>query len=99
MDWKKFLKPDWKKILIFLLIIFIATIAFRPSFVGDIYTETYYFLYSITHEQMRCDTLWAPHDCVMHFSFSINYLNLAFNLISLYLISCLIIFGYNKYKK
>jgi hypothetical protein len=103
MDLKDFLKPDWKKLLIFLLFVSLITIFFQPSVVGGCCTkETDYFVLpfnSITHREIDCNSPLASTECKPESSFKINYSFLALNLVFWYLISCFIIEVYDKFSK
>lgn len=88
MNLKKFLKPDWRKIVIF-LILFMSS-----SFI--IYFDTkFYFIgfplaFYYKHPSYGRSPSWIE-------GFSLNYLLL--DLILWYLLSCLIVWIYDKVKK
>jgi hypothetical protein len=83
MNWKEFLKPDWKKIILFILIsvfYFFIIVAWQFTGINDMLP-----LSIIERSSPPISTL--------------NIINLLINLLTYYLISCLIIFGYNKVRK
>jgi hypothetical protein len=90
MNLKKFLKPDWRKILIFLVMVFLT---FLTGKVEPIYESTKFelgyptFLIKWTH-RMPPST-----------SYEWNFVNLFINAIIWYFLSCLIIWIYDKLKK
>jgi len=103
MNLKEFLKPDWRKFIGFLIIVALITIIFQSSVMGGCCTkETNYFVLpfpSIIHREVNCNSPLASPECKSESSFKINYPFLALNLIFWYLISCLIIWIYDKIKK
>jgi len=101
----QFIKPDWRKLLIFLLFVSLITIIFQSSIMGGwSIKETTYFILpfpSITHREISCDNIPTPYasECKPESSFKINYLNLALNIAFWYLLSCLIIWIFDKFRK
>lgn len=91
MNWKEFLKPDFKKIIIFAIIIillFLLSITIYRSYPSTGYPLPIQKVVSLG-EPGRPVMLTAEYD----------YINILINLVIWYLISCVIIFIYNKYKK
>jgi hypothetical protein len=110
MDWKEFFKPDWKKVLLFLLFVLITSFVFQNQMIGGNVSERHYSMLpypviighaegTIMHKIVTCGIPIAPPNCISESSFRIDYFGLAINLIFWYLISCLVVFAYNKYKK
>lgn len=96
MDWKDFFKPDWNKIVLFVILFLILP---TPSYV--IYPCTLEFgsycpppgwtIIPFTGFGILIDTLEGQ--------FNSNYSTpFLFSLITSYLLSCLIVFAYNKYR-
>jgi hypothetical protein len=100
---KEFLKPGLKKLIIFFLLVFLISIVSAGSVLGGCCTkETYYFTIptqSIIHREIDCDSPLAGPECKPESSFRIIYQSLALNLVFWYLISCLIVWIYDKVKK
>jgi hypothetical protein len=86
MDWKQFLKPDWKKILLTVILFLISTR--YVSFLG--LDAPYYIGFPINVYYMAG---W-PMSTKGFF-----YLGIVIDLIFYYLISCLIVWIYDKVRK
>lgn len=94
MDWKKFLQPDLKKIILFIALFIIGTLFWPKPLALDVN----YFggpLVFASVGTLPCPP-GTPYPCHMPI---INYFNLIIDIIFWYLIACGIIFAYNKYKK
>jgi len=89
MNIKQLLKPDWRKIMIFMMLSFVFVYVIRLP---------------LNFEQIW----WSPDcvggchqgvcvDCAPNYTF--KPINLIFDLICWYLLSCLIIWIYDKFKK
>jgi hypothetical protein len=94
MNWKKFFKPDWRKIAIFFVLLILTIFSVQacgqitPAFSYNLLFAPFYF-YNILNRQYfdfysNCDTSYIP---------------LIFSTIYWYLLSCLIIWIYEKTKK
>jgi len=103
MIFKQFLKPDWRKLLILLVLVSLITIIFQEHLMGGWDTQvTIYFIIpfpSIEHRVVGCDFPTAPLECKPESSFNINYSFLLVDLVFWYLISCLIVWVYDKRRK
>ncbi len=110
MNWKEFLKPDWKKMLIFLLLTFFVGIIIQNHMSAGNVVEQHYLMIpypgiighaegTIIHRTVICGIPIAPPNCNPESSFRFDYFGLVFNLIFWYLISCTIIYAYKKVKK
>jgi len=98
MNWKKFLKPDWRKII--LTIIFIVLTYILTVFVIAIFPiyDNFPAKYFLT------DIDWiivcvGPMACGPQLIYGPNILGIIFLLIISYFLSCLIVWVYDKYKK
>jgi len=95
MAWKEFLKPDWKKLLIFLISISLVTIFLQPSDYSGIEEETYYFAFPLI------SIIKIGRDCVpcgLVARYAVDYLGLVTNLIFWYIISSAVITLYDMVK-
>ena len=77
--------PDVKKMLVFLLLVTIVTIALQPSFYKGITKEVHYFAFPFNSV--------IKTDCVpcQKVSYTIDYIGLAGNSIFWYLCACVIV--------
>ncbi len=105
MEWKEFLKPDWKKLIVFFVLIFIIlnedwiTISLEGTLVIWIYNIFYIF-----HPFFRTFKLCYSGSSLCHKMFEdilgpLVAITKFLDFLYLYLISCLIIWIYDKYKK
>ncbi|OGI12138.1 hypothetical protein A3K64_02280 [Candidatus Micrarchaeota archaeon RBG_16_36_9] len=104
MSWKKFLKPDWRKIIVFIFLFLISS-SYRidPKGINDYFYEIsieYYFwglpipFYSCMFlEEYLVSPLTPSPICNIAFELLIP------NLIFWYLTSCLIVWIYDKFRK
>jgi hypothetical protein len=93
MNWKEFLKPDWRKIVLMLLIPSLGSISFFLSWIlGGFFKSRILFeiLIALTFY------LGYPFSIGSVFGYLVG---LIFGSIFYYLISCLIVWIYNKIKK
>jgi len=81
MNWKQFLKPDWRKIVLTILLMILPTI-----FIKGITS----ILHSCPVGTINCPPLFDWESFVVMFTIS---------LIITYLLSCLIVWIYDKVKK
>jgi len=93
MNWKEFLKPDWRKIIIFLVVLSIfsfTTIVFlfmnEPLTFFDCFPKQ---CSSGVYDELHNIYVWRP--------FLSEYLPIS--LVIIYLLSCFIIWIYDKVKK
>jgi hypothetical protein len=92
VNWKKFLKPDWKKIVVFVVIFGLVGFLVWPSFIWATDTPTSIgFPFTFYVPEFRWGPVYSPA------RFSVSFLTL--DIIFGYLISCLIIWIYDKRKK
>jgi hypothetical protein len=97
MSLKEFLKPDWKKILIFFVLIFVTIFLIGIP----------YWAYPMCESGSKCPLLFhfTPPDKILssniHLSngFRIDFIVLFIELLIIYLISSIIIWIYDKVKK
>lgn len=108
MDWKGFLKPNWRKIIVFIIISviiflglgFLGMIAFSgihetigpPTFEKDLF---FVYFSIITLPAQIISTIFYP-DYIS--KSSLEVVGWTLNLIYWYLLSCLIVWGWNKYR-
>jgi hypothetical protein len=86
MNFKQFLKPDWRKIVIFIVLLIVFLPWKSDIIVGELYWRAWGFPWPIlAHKEGLFLTL--------------IYQGLIIDLIFWYLISCLIIWIYDKLKK
>jgi len=97
MKIKQFLKPDWRKIVIFVILAIISSLYKRNIGVGELLIPSrglplpvYVCLEGFSDVNLRTQ-LMRPCEILYHF--------LITNLIIFYLISCFIVWIYDKYKK
>jgi hypothetical protein len=89
MNWKEFLKPDWKKIFS-MIIIFILSYIFIPSA---------FFTYDVVGD-ISCFLLVVGGKCKgIEVRQEFNGIYAFFTAIISYLLSCLIVWIYNKARK
>ena len=81
MNWKEFLKPDWRKIVITILLMILPTIFIKG--ITDIF-------HSCPVGMINCPPLFDWESFMVMFTIS---------LIITYLLSCLIVWIYDKLKK
>jgi hypothetical protein len=97
MNWKQFLKLDWKKIVVFVILIFIAMFSIGIPF----------WSYPMCEPGGSCPLIFnfLPSDKIissniyLNNGFRIDWIILFFILLLLYLFSCLIVRIYDKVKK
>ncbi len=90
MTLKQFLKPDWKKIVIFLLLFVFIGLNKRNG--ACLYNEKNVLVY--------CDSMVGlplEFNLITDYSAPIDFLHLFINIIFWYLISCLITWLYDKF--
>lgn len=95
MTLKEVLKPDWKKLFLFLISICLITIFLQPSNYIGIEEETYYFAFPLI------SIIKIGRDCVpcgLVARYTVDYLGLVTNLIFWYIISCTVITLYDMVK-
>jgi len=94
MNFKKFLKPDWRKIVVFLILSIISSFYTTPYFkvFGSYGLPLTYFTY--VPESSFCDLEPCPKQ-----GFNVFYQNLLIDIIFWYILSCLIVWIYDKVKK
>jgi len=94
LAWKDFLKPDWKKLLVFLILISFVSITFQPS--NPDMDEEYFFPFPLTSiTKIGSDCI----PCGIKAFYDVDYLNLTVNLVFWYLFACTIVALYNMVKK
>ncbi|MFH1474059.1 MAG: hypothetical protein ABIE55_04190 [Candidatus Aenigmatarchaeota archaeon] len=105
MNWKNFLKPDLKKIIVFSieLIILIFFIIYPPVLSSITHYDGTECSGSIEHYgyPITIFNIDSRHCIDTNYQklYYVNYTNLILLLISFYIISCFIIWIYNKVKK
>jgi hypothetical protein len=100
MNWKHFLKPDWRKIVLFIIFCVLAVILwvyghFAPS--GP-YIKTGILLIQYYIEKVIFLLLIPGVYIITRFVVNF-YVILLVNIVYLYLLSCLIIWFYDKFRK
>jgi hypothetical protein len=103
MTIKQFLKPDWRKIVIFLILLLGLTylINYISKLYYDIYISPYVgvALYNIIpilgYPSFYFEECHFESGCVYQF----DSLNLLLNFVVWYLLSCLIVWIYDKFRK
>ena len=103
MTLKQFLKPDWRKIVVFLILFFGFTsfLNYASDLYYDIYVSPYVgvALYNyvplLGYPSFYFERCHFESGCVYQFDF----LNLLLNITLWYLLSCLIVWIYDKYFK
>jgi hypothetical protein len=94
MDWKEFLKPDWTKVVVFVILIFIT------SSIPDLFIEgtdmriSYGFPFSFFIFGGRLEL--SPGQSI---PFYFHYEAIIENIIIWYLLSCFIVWVFDKAKK
>jgi len=98
---KEFLKPDWRKILVLIIIFFIfylfnlnKTIAVRQLNTIEGLFSKFYPLSLVFGRYYICGNEPFVEEC-----FELYWINFIITIITVYLISCLIIWIYDKVKK
>lgn len=91
---KQFLRPDWRKIVIFFVIMICWIIFFSrgegyPPLADVMIDYIGYPVFLITRQGGEPGAFYGP-------IYEWNFINLIINIVIWYLISCLIIFVYNK---
>ena len=92
MNWKEFLKPDWRKAILFLVIIFILS-------------PVVYALCSIAFlkDNIICNfetAIFSPRGFIFHLNpIVISILGIVYWALSRYLLSCVIVWLYDRFKK
>lgn len=94
MKWKEFLKPDWRKIVIFLILIFIVIFLIGIP----------YWAYPMCEPGGKCPLLFhftPPNKIIssnIHLlnGFRIDWLTFIVELLIIYILSCLIVWIYGK---
>ncbi|MDI6826077.1 MAG: hypothetical protein QMD36_02685 [Candidatus Aenigmarchaeota archaeon] len=105
MNWKEFLKPDWRKILVFVISIIMGIVVTHPLIYPE-YSYSFPFL-PLPFETVEIRAVPCPPgaheripgvipDCMESV---IILQNILLNLVSYYLISCLIVWIYDKVRK
>ena len=95
MNWKEFLKPDWRKILLFFVLFGISSLYSTPYYkVFANYGFPMQYFTFIPEENSFCDIEPCPNP-----GLTLSYVNLFINFIFWYLISCLVVHIYPKSKK
>jgi hypothetical protein len=85
MNWKEFLKPDWRKIVLTVILMFIPL---------PMYVDTFCSCYS---PPCQCPKKIMFYPLLL--SLGIGLLTLPIDLVISYLLSCLIVWIYDKRKK
>lgn len=121
MNWKQVIKPDWKKLVIFLSLIFLVII------IGQLFIFIKENIFILSFGPLdHSDYIWLPlssgefepFNCgaftgrpcpavntgghmgaIVFEEFKVNYTFIGLNLIFWYLISCLIVWIYDKFRK
>jgi len=108
MNFKKFLKPDWRKIVVFIIVLFLWLILFTSTIV--VFPESFpklsvrpmhistgvivgYPVFLVKLKYVFINNIFYPFYYIWNFS------NLLINITVWYLLSCLIIWIYDKVKK
>jgi len=97
MSWKKFLKPDWRKAVIFLILTILSSIYQRNIGVGELFIPSrglplpVYMCAEGFSDIILLTPLMMPCEIIYPF--------LIINLIMWYLLACLIVWIYDKVKK
>ena len=95
MNWKEFLKPDWKKIVIFvILFILFSFLMNNPFYIEDKGFPLVYLDFAVYGP-----SLLASGTLIDYRGPIFSIMNLVVDFIFWYLLSCLIIWVYNKVKK
>jgi len=98
VSWKEFLKPDWRKIVLTCIFISLSFFYVYSPLIADAYEEyrglpLFYWKYFVgTGPIITGMKLPEP-------STEFLYLNLIIDIIFWYLISCIIVWIYDKFKK
>jgi len=98
MSWKEFLKPDWRKIVITLALIGLSFLYIYEPLIADAYEAyrglpLFYWKYFVGAGPL-IEGMEVPEPVT-----EFLYFNLIIDLIFWYLLSCLIIWIYDKVKK
>lgn len=99
MDWKQFLKPDWRKIVIIILIIFflfLGRLIEIPIKIENFLGSFFLFLISPILLFSSCATIGGQISLFCQISTLVGFIILP---IFWYLLSCLIVWIYDKYRK
>ncbi len=97
MKWKQFLKPDWRKIVIFVVLSVIFLYLFNNAVtIGELYYPVKGF--PVPYYYSRSGGMLSSGVLVDYIP-SFNLLNFILNITFWYLISCLIVWVYDKVKK
>jgi hypothetical protein len=98
MNWKRFLKPDWRKIILTVILISLSFLYIYEPVIMDAY-EAYRGLPMFYWKYFTGTGLIVPGMNLPEPVTEFLYLNLIIDLIFWYFLSCLIIWIYNKVKK
>ena len=104
MKWKKFLKPNWEKILMFALLIGVIPLFFRLASHPNLeWWFNHLFLGWITSIGLpfNCISYIRRIDCTQYniSCYSVSWDSCAFDIIVSYILSCLFIEVFNKVRK
>ena len=94
MSWKDLLKPDYKKLVVFLISVSLVTLLLQSY--DELSEILYYFSFPFT------SVTRVGHDCLpcgIKASYEVDYLGLAANLIFWYVFACVVVELYNMVKK
>lgn len=86
MSWKEFLKPDWKKNMIFIVLVLLTFVPINAIFITSSGTFGTYHGFPFI--------FYAAGNGILKF----NYFHLISDLIIFYLLSCISVFTYGKFK-
>jgi len=100
MQWKQFLKPDWRKNIAFFILIFIVL---NDTVIFQKFDEIWYVLYITQpfYKALRiCYSFSGScHKMIEGIAAPLVPITRLFDILYLYLLSCLIIWIYDKVKK
>jgi len=92
MNWKVFLKPDWRKILITILILVISVCLFLFQFTSPLIFLLNAPIVGVLYPVIMTSTTGE-------FGLTVALFSIIINIFYWYLLSCLIVWIYNKVKK
>jgi hypothetical protein len=91
MNWKEFLKPSWRKIVLTVVLLILGLI-----YVGWVESCIPYPCFGGPYSDRGFPLIWLRSSS---FSASINWINFFLDIVFWYLLSCLIIWIYDKFKR